>query len=157
MAPSCKIPSNMKRSSTKMLQISWKMRGSNSKMLQYRWNGSFQLQNAANCKENGQNSRSKARHVTGGYNLEQVRTKQTPVFFFSPKLGCHVQIAIFCINKHFIFVLIQQKLGRKKSKSANLRERHQFPGTFSYISWGTWYNKPHKDAHFSEKPGNQNQ
>ena len=44
MDPSRKIPSNMKR----------KMRGSNSKMLQYRWNGSFQLQNAAHCKENEQ-------------------------------------------------------------------------------------------------------
>ena len=41
-----------------MLQIPWKMRGSNSKMLQYSWNGSFQHQNAANCRENGQNSRS---------------------------------------------------------------------------------------------------
>ena len=49
MDPSRKIPSNMKR----------KMRGSNSKMLQYRWNGSFQLQTAANYKENGQNRRSK--------------------------------------------------------------------------------------------------
>ena len=35
------------------------MRGSNSKMLQYRWNGSFQLQNAPNCRENGHNRRSK--------------------------------------------------------------------------------------------------
>ena len=41
-----------------MLHIPWKMRVPNSKMLQYRWNGSFQLQSAANCKENGQNSRS---------------------------------------------------------------------------------------------------
>ena len=40
------MPSNMKRLSTKMLQIlvPWKMGGSNSKMLQLRWNGSFHLQ-----------------------------------------------------------------------------------------------------------------
>ena len=42
-----------------MLQIPWKMRGSNSKMLQYRWNGSFQRQNAANCREDGKDSRFK--------------------------------------------------------------------------------------------------
>ena len=35
----------MNSSSTKMLQIPWKMRGSNCK---HRWNSSFQLQNAAN-------------------------------------------------------------------------------------------------------------
>ena len=37
MDPGRKIPSNMKKMSTKMLQIPWKMKGSNSKMLQYRW------------------------------------------------------------------------------------------------------------------------
>ena len=34
-------------------------------MLQYRWNGSFQLQNAANCKENVQKSRSKQKSRNG--------------------------------------------------------------------------------------------
>ena len=51
MDPSRKIPSNIKSLSTKMLQIPWKMIGLNSKLLQYSWNGSFQLQNAAICKE----------------------------------------------------------------------------------------------------------
>ena len=70
MDPSRKIPSNMKSLSTKMLQIPWQMRGSNSKMLQYRWNGSFQRQNAANCREDGQDSRPKKNTQTENNNSQ---------------------------------------------------------------------------------------
>jgi len=47
----------MKKMNTKMLQIPRKMIGSNFELQNVAI--LFQLQNAANCKENGQNSRSK--------------------------------------------------------------------------------------------------
>lgn len=79
----CKIPCNMSSSSTKTLQIPWKMRaipwkmrGSISKCCKHPWNGSFQLQ-TANRKENGQNRK---------YFLKNgKKTKQTPE---GPGLHC---------------------------------------------------------------------
>jgi hypothetical protein len=50
----------MKKMSTNMLQIPRKMIGSNFELQNVAI--LFQLQNAANCKENGQNSRSKIKN-----------------------------------------------------------------------------------------------
>ena len=54
----------MKKMSTNMLQIPRKMIGSNFELQNVAI--LFQLQNAANCKENGQNSRSKIKNPKRG-------------------------------------------------------------------------------------------